>query len=809
MLGALTHDVRYAARVLRMRAGFAIAATLTLALAIGANAAMFTVVDAVLVKPLPYAEADRLVLVSERTPSGLRNTVSPATFLDWRTRARSFTALSAFRSGTATLVDVSGPASVAAIAVTVDYLDTLGVSPMLGRTFRAGDAEPGQNPVIISNAAWRTRFGSDPGMLGRALQIDGGSKTVVGVLQPNAAFDGGRIEVLVPLDDASARARRDSHFLRVVGRLAPGASLASAQAEMDVVGAAIAAEFPATNAGWGVTVDPLAATTVDRTLRQSLIVLFGAVGLILLIGCANIGNLTLARAAGRRKELAIRSALGASRARIVRQLMTESAVLAVAGAAAAVLVGRWLLRVLTALMPPTLLPPHVTLSIDWRMLAFTAALGLGTAVLVGLMPAVVASRPDVNDALKQESRGAGASRRRQRVRSALVVSQVAMAVALLSGAALLVATLVQLLRVDPGFDPQHVLAMRVSLPSGRYPTPVETASFYRTTVERLGRVAGVQHAAASTSLPLRGWLFGEPFEIEGRAVDAARRPFAHFQSVTPDYFRTLGLPILAGRSFADDDDARGRPVLLINQTLADRFLGGEAAIGRHLVLDTGIGNQPQRTAWEIVGVVGRVKVQSLADAEGQSPEIYVPLAQAPVPAAWLSVRSTGDPTAVARAAVAAIAEVDPSLPVTSIGAMEQVVERSTLGARFRMRLLGMLAALAIGLASVGVYSVRAYTIGERVPEIGIRMALGASPSDIRRLMVREGARIVAAGVAIGLVAAGLLTRSLATLLFGVRPLDPFILAGAALTMMAVGLVATELPARRAARIDPVRALNRG
>jgi putative ABC transport system permease protein len=794
--------------MLRKTPAFTIAAVLTLALAIGANTAMYSVIDAVLLRPLPYPHPDRLVAIWERLPSGVRNVASVPTFLDWRQRAKSFEELAATSNRNAAVQQGDHPLDIAMFDVTTNYFALLGIVPEIGRTFTPQDGVSGhEHSVVLTNAAWRDLFRGDRKVIGTTVSLDGTPYEVIGVLPPNSFLDSRQEKMFAPmvLNPADSRS---SHNLTVYGRLAPGATLASARSEMSVIAAAISAEHPDTNGGWTVAVDPLHDTVVGNRLKDSLLVLFGAVVFILLVGCANVANLMLVRATARQKEFAVRAALGASRTQLVRQLMTESALISLFGVVSAVVLGWWLLRLVMALMPDGMLPPGTTVHMNANVLIFTCVVGIVTAVIAGLAPAIQGSKVDLNATLKEDGRVSGTSRERQRLRNVLVVAEVAFAFALLTGAGLLVTALARLLRVDPGFDSSHVLAAHMVLPSGRYATPEHMQQFRREAEERLKALPGVQHVAFSTDLPLRGWMFGSAFQPEGLSSDPSHRPFAHLQSVTDDYFQTLHIAMLNGRTFTPADNEHSSPVVIINQTLAEMYFHGENPVGRHLFTDFGIGgNDATHVAWEIVGVSSRVKVTGLSEALTRAPEIYIPAAQIPTPAIWVALRTSGDPMALRTALERALHSIDPALPLTSIGPMDVVLQQASLPARFYLRLFGAFAALGLMLAAIGIYSVRSYTVGQRVPEIGVRMALGATPFNILRLFMTEGVAIVCTGIVLGGIMSVALTRTMTSLLYSVRPNDPAILIACAAVMALMGASASFLPARRAASVDPMEALH--
>ena len=801
-MNTLLQDVRFGARVLWKRPGFTLVALAVLALGIGANTAIFSVVNAVLLRPLPYPGAERVVAFDAvNPPKGITDSsISAPDFADLKAQTRSFEALAIYAAGNANLTGGDEPERVAVGYADADFFRVLGVGAARGRVLLPEDDRAGAAPVaVISHGLWVRRCGADPSAVGRRVELSARSLEVVGVMPPGFDFPE-RTEVWAPLQLDVSKEPRDNRAYSVVGRLAPGVTLEAARAEADTVSARLAQAYPVTNAGWGVQLETLKDELVGR-LKTTLFLLLAGVGLVLLIACANVANLLLARAAGRRREVALRLALGASRWRIARQMLTESVLLALAGGALGAGLSVWLTDLLVALAPADT-PRLAEASADVRVLLFAAGASLLTGVVFGLAPALQASRADLGDALKEGSRGGGGGR--GRVRSALVVAEVALSLLLLAGAGLLVKSFARLQSVDPGFDPSGVLTMRVSLPSARYKEPARKAEFYAALTERLKSLPGVEAAGATLSLPLGGSNLSvwRGFVREGRPATPETAENASFSVVTPDYFRAMRIPVRAGRGFTERDDASATKVVVVNETLARKVFPGEDPLGKHITIW-----RDEKFPREIVGVVGEAKPQGL-DADPAF-QMYVPHAQ---DATWgglsLAVRARGgtDPAALAQAVRSEVRALDRQLPPYDVKTMEQVVAGSTAYRRVTAFLMAGFAAAALLLAGVGLYGVVSYAVTERTREIGLRMALGAQRGHVVRLVVRRGMLLTLAGLCAGLVAAAALTRLMAGLLYGVSATDPAVYAVVSLLLAAVALVACLVPARRATKVDPMVAL---
>jgi putative ABC transport system permease protein len=802
-MGNSWRDLIYATRVLRQAPGFTVIALAVLAIGIGANCAIFTLVDAALLRPLPFGHPNELVQVWEKPPGHDRNAVSPLNFLDWSEQNQVFASMTGVSGNSRTMLTAGTPERVHGQAVTLRFFDVLGVAPAAGRTFTAEDAEPGTNVIVVSEAMWRTRFGANPKLVGSSIVMDGEPWTVIGVMPANfeilyeaeywTLFNiGRRPELRLP------------HYLRVFGRLKPGVSVEQARAAMDVIGENLAREYPETNKGWGISMLPLHDATVGANLRTTSLVLAGVVGLVLLMACANVANLLLARGAGRSREIAVRAALGGSRGRILGQLLTESGLLAFLGGAAGIALAWTVVLAAPRFLPTDTLPAGVRLALDLRVVAFSAALTMLTGLLFGLAPAWQAARISLTDALR--AGGQAATEGMGLFRSALAVAEIAVAVMLVAGAGLLLRTLVSLDQVDTGVRADHVLTAQLSLSGVRYRKPASTLPLYQAVEREVAALPGVQSAAFSTTLPTQGWDIGMPAELVDRPVaDPSKRKSVHYQMVSPRYFETLGIPLLAGRAFTGHDDAASAPVCIVNEEFVRQYLEGREPVGMRVRIEAMGETGPVPVVREIVGVIRQVQVDGPEELR-KSPEAYVPLAQNPWFWGALSVRTGGDPAMMTHAVKEAIARVDRNQPVGRIRTMQELIGETVAQPRFRAELVGAFAGLALVLAAVGIFGLLAFSVSQRMREFGIRSALGAQAGDILRLVIVGGLRITTLGVAIGTAAAAGLTKSLGSLLFGVKPLDPATFLAAPVVLALVALLACGAPAMRAARVDPAVAL---
>jgi len=806
----LWQDVRHSVRTLIRERGFTVVALAALALGIGATAAIFSVVDAVLLRPLPYEEPQELAVVWERnTGRGLpRMSVAPPNYADWRRLNEAFVEMGAF-APTSFFVGVGDEAvRLHGARVTASLFPVLGVRPALGRAFDADDEGPGAAPVaIVSHRLWRGRFGADPGLVGRTVEIDETPHTVIGVMPPGFDFPppieheesapGAReTDLWIPFAADLAAGNRSARNLKVVGRLRPGRDLTAATAEMEAIARRLQDEHPENNAGWDVTLVPLTAQ-VTAAVRPQLLVLLGAVGLLLLIACVNVANLMLARGTVRRRELAVRAALGASHGRLVQLTLTESVVLGLLGGVLGILVAVGALELLVRLAPANV-PRLDEAGIDLRVLGFAALISLLTGALFGLAPALQAFGTDLAGRLREGGRGGGEGAAAPRLRSSLVVAEIALALVLLVGAGLLFQSLVRLRGVDTGFETAGALSMRITLPVSRYPDAARRAAAFADLERRLQAAPGVERAGFVFDVPLTADRQGTGFTVAGEPPPPEGYHTANFSVVTPGYFQAMEIPLSQGRDFRPSDRADAEQVVVINEALARRHFPGADPVGRRLLLG---GEQPLR----VIGVVASVRHTQIRDEP--TPALYFPFAQAP----WyrsMSLVARGDVAveALAAATRSAVREFDPAVPVYDVKTLEQVLAESVAELRFSSLLVGVFSITAALLAAVGIYGVISYMVNRRRQETGIRMVMGARRPDILRLVLGQALKLAGLGVAAGAVTALLLGRALAALLYGVRPGDPLTLAGTAVLVLAVAVLACWIPARRATRWDPAAIL---
>lgn len=800
-LESFVKDLRYGARLFRRSPGFAAASVITLALAIGANTAIFSVVSALLV-PFPFDDLDRIVTVWESAADSPRNEVSAANFFDWRAQNQVFEHVAMYRWWSVNLTGVDTPEKVQGFQITANLFDVLGVAPAFGRGFTPEEEEPGRDRVVIlTHGFWQRRFGADPDILGRSILLDGIMRTVVGVMTRDYKFPAG-VEVLAPLalTPQEIRSRRFHTYL-TVARLKPGVSVRQARADMEAIAARLEQQYPQSNSGWGVAVFPL----VDDTVRESrpvLVVLTGAVGFVLLIACANIANLLLGRGARREKEIAIRAALGAGRRRIIRQLLTESIILASMGGAAGLLLALAGVQALKPALPAEIvpfIPGWAEIGIDGHVLAMTAALSLLTGLAFGLVPALSTSRLDLNATLKEG--GKSPSRTSHRMGRTLVIAEIAVSLVLLIGAGLMIKSFLRLIDTPAGFNPENALTMEILLPNAKYQEESRRADFFRRLLERVGALPGVEAAGAVSHLPLGGSNASAGFLIEGRPEPPPGQELnGRYRVCSPAYFRALGITLLQGRAFTEQDQPGSTPVVIVNETLARRHWPNENAIGKRIRF---YGN-PKSNPWmTIVGIIRDVK--HTLDGEVK-PEYYLPHAQDPWGSMVLVVRTADEPARLAAAVRSEVLALDKDQPVSLIRTMEQVREQSVIVQRFATLALGIFAGLALTLAMVGIYGVMSYAVAQRTHEIGIRAALGADAGAVLRLIIKQGMTLTLAGVAIGFGGAFALTRLMESLLYEVTATDPTTFALVAMLLTALALAACYIPARRAVKVDPIAAL---
>ncbi len=818
-MGTFWQDLQYGARTLRKNPGFAIIAIVTLALGIGANTAIFSIVDAVLLRPLPFPNSQQIVIVWETDSNRkiLRGTAPPADFLDWRAQNQVFQHISAFQTWFYNLTGSGNPEQLWGAKVSADFFDLFGVKPALGRTFRPDEEQPGHDQVvIISHGIWVRHFGADPGLINRSITIDDKPYTVVGILPAGFNLLGisRRYDLWMPLAFPPSEIRRDNPSLIVFARLKPGVSIARANADMQTISHRLSMAYPATNQGTGTRVVSMQGD-LDAHLHDPLLLLFAAVGLVLLISCGNVASLLLSRAAGRRKEVAIRSALGARRPRLIRQLLTESVLLGILGGAVGLLLAYGGLRILPAILPPAggvgELPRINTIGITFTVLAFTIGIAVLTGIIFGIAPAFQFSKTDLNESLKESGRSSTGGIQNRLTRNVLAVAEVGLSLVLLIGAGTLIRSFHDLLDANPGFDPRNVLSMQVWLPESRYPGAAPARAFFQQLIDRMRALPGVRSASAINFLPLTGWTDFANFDIAGRPSPPPREEFvAQYRVIDSQYFQTMQIPLLRGRYFTNADNEQSQGVAIINQTLARQYWPNQDAIGQrvrvHLQAAKSVPWRPVASdAWlTIVGIVGDTKEYELGNRK--MGELYLPYQQVPSHLMRIVLRTAGSPDLLAGSARQAIRSVDKDQPVTEVKSMEQLLSESVSPQALNTTLLAFFAGLALALAAIGIYGVISYGVEQRTHEIGIRLALGAQPGDVVRMIVRQGVKLALIGIAFGLAVTYALIRALAGAMFGIKSLDPLSSAMAAALLFFVAFFACYIPARRATRVDPAQAL---
>jgi putative ABC transport system permease protein len=804
----LLHDIRYAVRVLLKKPGFTFVAVLTLALGIGANAAIFTAVDAALLRPFPYKNPAALVHVWQTSPQSdfSEHEAAYPDYLDWRAQSSAFEEMAGYNVNAAVFSGQGQPEFIRMTRVTSSFFPLLGVEAYLGRTFREGEDQPGAAGVVmLSYSFWQQRFGGDANVIGQSITLNDSSQEIVGVLPPGFHFaKAGTPDVWQSLQPQPyAVSRRNLFWLNVVGRLKPGTTIEQAQQNLAVIVGNIEQQYSNSHTGEGIRIASLRDELIGN-VKPLLLVLLGAVGFVLLIACANVANLLLARAAARRKEIAIRMAMGAGRRRLIQQLLTESLLLAVASGALGLLVAQWIIELLLAGIPASMmlnLPYLATLKVDLRVIGFTFAVAALTGVLFGLAPALHASKPDLSEALKEGRTSGGAIR--GRLRSVLVVSEIALAMMLLTGAGLMMKSFYRLLNVDPGFRTANLLTLQMVLPVNKYNDVSRVLAFHQQMLVNLEHLPGASGAATTDILPLSGGGNTASFGVEGQpAPQPGEKMEANVRTVSANYFKVMGMPLIAGRSFNEHEDPNGPGTLVINRTLAERLFPQQSAVGQNIIFSF----DPQRHPYEIVGVVGDENVTAL-DAR-ITPIIYFNYAQDSGIFLAVVVRTSGDPATLIDAARSEIRALEPEATIFAEMPMTRLIANSpsTFLRRYPALLIGAFAAVAVGLAMLGIYGVLSYAVTQRTHEIGIRMALGAQRRDVVRLIVGQSLRFALAGVTLGLAGAFALTRLLESLLYGVSATDPVTFAATALALAGMALAAGFVPARRATRVDPIVAL---
>jgi putative ABC transport system permease protein len=812
-------DLRYGARMLLKNPGITFVVILALALGIGANTAIFSVVNAVLLRPLPYEESDRLVLLNETSKVMDEISISYPNFTDWRNQNKVFEKIGVYNRGSYNLTGSGEAERIVTGQVSADLFSALRVNAALGRVFTNEEDKPGGDPVVLlSYAFWQRRFGGQASILNQHLTLNGKSYTVIGVMPQGYQFPR-LVEMWVPVgqlsDQAMWQSRGNHPGLYGVARLKPGVTLAAARAEMDMIGANLEKQYNDTNAGNGVGVQPLLDAFVTD-IRRPLWVLFAAVGFVLLIACANIANLLLARATARQKEMAIRAAMGAGRLRIARQLLTESVVLGLIGGSLGLLLARWGIE-LILYISPNAIPRAREIGLDWRVMAFTIGVSFVTGILFGLVPALQAGVVDVHETLKETGRGTSG---RHWLRSSLVVVEVATTLVLLIGAGLMIRSFYRLQKVNPGFSYEHLTSFSVALPEKKYKTNVQQEDFYKRLLENLRGLPGVEAAAAASGLPLgnNGWQTS--FVIDGRPRPPRNQtPLMEACLVTPDYFRAMNIPLKSGRYFTDRDDRSflagkdlskltddekemaGLNAVIIDEEFARRYWPNEDAVGKRIKQ----GSEEKPVLLTVLGVVGRVKMEGLSQ-DSNRVQGYFPFLQIPSSGMTVIVKGSADPNQMVSAIREQVRQIDADQPIYSVRTMDEIRSESVAGERLNLTLLSLFAGIALVLAIVGIYGVMSYSVTQRTHEIGIRMAIGAQPRDVFKMIMGQGMMLAFIGVAIGLVGAFALTRLMATMLFGVEPTDPATFIGIAVLLTSVALVACYVPGRRATKVDPVVSL---
>jgi predicted permease len=806
----LLRDVRFGLRLLWRSPGFTAVALLALALGIGANTAIFSVVYATLLAPLPYPNPDQLVMVWSRI-QGNRNVTAAGDFLDWKQQSTAFQDINAWTGGAVNLATAQRPEQMDAVFMTPGFNTMIGTPMFLGRDFRLEEGHPGEDQVVILRyRVWEERFDRNPAIIGTQIRVDGKPRTVVGVLSPLPSEYREPPSIQLPLAFRPEQINHDFHWLLVMGRMKPGVTIAQANANMESVTKAIAAAHPQSNTGWSASVEPLKNNFLPRETQSALWLLLGAVGFVLLIACVNVANLMLARGSARQRELAVRASIGASRGRLFSQLLAESVLLATAGGALGIAVSEVILRAIVAIMPQNTLPYEADLTLNLPVLAFTLGLSSISGVLFGCAPAWQAARANVNEILKDAGRSSTGSGR-QYVRRALVIAEFALALSLLAGGGLAVHSLVKLSNVDLGFRSDHLLTFSLSLPDERAKSSEQINQIHNQLLETIRAVPGIVSVSASTGMPVRGTSFGMPFSISGKPVDdPSKRPGAGFNMVSPDYFRTFGIQMLRGRAFTESDRAGVERVAIVNETFANRYFPDVDPLTQRILVEElipGVTKLGPALEWRIVGVYRDIK--NAGPRDRGFPEIDVPLAQSPWPGVSVAVRAIGDPAAMRSSIADAIRTIEPDLPMASVRTMEEIVSESVASDRFRTALFASFGAVGLLLAALGIYGMMSFVVAQRTHEIGLRMALGAERRQVVVQVLKEGMLAALVGVAIGFVGAYFVGRAMRGMWFGVGAVDPIAFSAVAAVLLASAFVACVVPARRAASVDPLIALRQG
>jgi putative ABC transport system permease protein len=800
-------DLLFGLRLLWKSPGFTAVAVLALALGIGANTAIFSVVYATLLAPLPYHQPDRIVMVWSKINNDNRNGVSAGDFLDWQRQSTSFESIAAWTGRQMSLSVSAHPEQVEAEPCTPGFLHVLGQPFLLGRDFLPEEGQLGKDlEVILTYRLWKNRFGGDKNILGQQVRMDGQQYAVVGVLAPGAT-DRVQSELYVPLAFKPEQINHEFHWILVMARLKPGVTIAQANADMATVTKHIAEVYPKSNQGWGASVEPLQNDFLNRNVIRALWILLGAVGFVLLIACANVANLLLARGTARQKEVAVRGALGATRAQLFGQFLTESVTLAGIGGVLGIALAWAFLKGIVALMPPFTLPSEADVTLNIPVLLFTLAATMFSGILFGCAPAFQAVGLNLNDTLKEGGRS-GSGSGKHKVRYALVLTEFALALTLLSAAGIAIHGFWSLTHVDMGFRTDHVLTFNLPMPADRLRTPEQMTSFYRNVIERVNALPGVVSASVSTGIPIYGTSFGMPFDIVGKAVaDRSRRPGAGFNMITPGYFQTFGIRIAKGRPINEADVAGGAPIAVVNSALVKKYFPDVDPLTQRLAVEQivpGTTRLGEPIPWQIVGVYENVR--NGGPQQDGFPEIDVPFAQSPEPGVTMAVRTLSQPESLSKSIAAVIQSVDPDLPMANVKTMDQVLDDSMGGDRFGAVLFGAFAAVALLLAAFGIYGVMSFAVAQRTHEIGLRMALGAAPSQVLSLILREGMTIGLVGLVIGFFGAWGAGRLMRGLFYGSGSLDILSFSAVGAVLLLSALIACYVPARRATQVDPVTAL---
>jgi putative ABC transport system permease protein len=803
-------DLKFAVRMLYRSRGIAALVVLALALGIGANSAMFGVVDAMLLHPLNFPDAQSLTIFWDHDSKGILYRLSAANFLDLRTNAKSFSEISAWVSGGFTWNAGDRPEALTGASVSANFFRTLGVKPQLGRTFlpdEDGIAKPGAAPkvVIISHRFWRDQLGGDPNVLGKTLRLNSISYAVIGVLPPDFLFVARRHDFWLPISINPQN--REFHYLVTIGRRT--ATPQRADSELSALSSALEAEYPKSNKGWRIQSQSVEDWLINSTIRTRLMLLFGAVGLVLMIACTNVASLLMARASARSREIAVRISLGATRGRLTRQLLTESVLLSLIGGALGLVLGWALIAAAPSIVPPATIPASAPIRLSGLVVAFTLAISILTGILFGMAPALSASRPDVQESLRDGGRGSTAGRASQRFRQTMVAAEVAVAVVLLASAALMIRSLNNLAHTDLGFDVKRVLTLRLFLPMTRYGDGTKLLAFHREATQRIAALPGIQSVSVASGLPLARNAFQIPFDLtDVPPRDQGERPGVNYTTIAPQYLEALHLPLKRGRGFTDQDIDTAPPVVIVNEAFAERYFQGRDAVGQRIVMNRpvlGGGKFESDLRAEIVGVVGNVRFSDLTAAP--DPVVYAPDAQNVwAQVTYFAIRTAGDSLNAVGAIRRELLAIDRDQPIDQVSSLEQTLDTSYAEPRFQATVMGAFAVLALLLAIVGIYGINAFTVAQRGHEIGLRMALGATPGIVLRQIVMQGMALTAAGIVVGLASAVALGSVLKSVLVGVSPTDPVMLAAVILVVALVAAAACYVPARRATKIDPAVAL---